>query len=838
MPDQRPIATRLPRRKFKTPARLPGGLLLLSLAASSAAQAAEPALTALAEQAADYRIRSQTLDKALVEFSLKSGIQVVADGKLTAGAISPGVSGQYAPEQALRKLLAGTGVAVQSSRNGTVTLEKAAAPEPQSGANTLPTVTVAGKAAYDLTDPYSRDYNRPIASTATKTDTPIMETPMSIQVIPRAVLDDQQAISVGDALKNVSGVQSGGYSFYDNATIRGFDAGQSTYRNGLRQPYITNLETANLDRVEVLKGPASILFGRIEPGGLVNLATKRPLDTPYYSVQQQFGSYDLFRTTVDATGPLLADKSLLYRMNIAYKDNDTFRDFAHQEHVFVAPSLTWRPNDRFETNLDIEYQHDTWVEDGSDSGIPAIGNRPANLPINRYLGDAVFNRQNPNTQDKVLLGFDWSYQFNQDWKLKNRFQYIDAQYHQSILWADSLADDNQTLSRGLWHTPIHRMTYSTNLDLTGKFDTGFAHHDVLVGFDLNRFNSQDGGGFSGYADTYSDLDININNPAYGVDLSALAGAKNFYYKSQDNWYGVYFQDQITLWDKLHILGGGRHDWAENGSGESSNSHAAISMKNTRSEFFSPRVGILYQPWQWLALYGNYVESIGSNNGGRSASGQPFGPQTATQFEGGIKTEFFDGRLSSTLAYFHLTKQNTLATDPNNPLFSVAVGEARSRGVELDITGRVTENLSLIGTYAYTDTKITKDSAAIYDADGNAIATNSGNTGHQLPTAPRHSGSLWAKYDIDNGLLRGLNFGTGVYVRGQRQGDNANSFQLPGYARWDASISYSFKHGGTKITPQLNVYNLLDKTYYDHSSNRLNIRPGEPLTFLGSVRVEF
>jgi iron complex outermembrane recepter protein len=218
----------------------------------------------------------------------------------------------------------------------------------------LKEISVMDKKMRGTSDPYSTEYAVPNATAATKTDTPIMETPVSIQVVPRAVMNDQQVISVGDALKNVSGVQPGAYTFYDNFMIRGFDSGQSTYRNGLRQFAITNLETANLNQIEVLKGPAAVLFGRVQPGGLVNLDTKRPLDTPYYSVQQQFGSYSLYRTTVDATGPILKDKSLLYRMNIAYTDNNTFRDFAHQEHIFIAPSLTWRPTDKFEANLDIE----------------------------------------------------------------------------------------------------------------------------------------------------------------------------------------------------------------------------------------------------------------------------------------------------------------------------------------------------------------------------------------------------------------------------------------------------------------------------------------------------
>ena len=199
------------------------------------------------------------------------------------------------------------------------------------------------------------------ATTATKTDMPIMETPVSIQAVPRAVMDDQQVISLADAVRNVSGVQPGGYAFYDNFILRGFDAGGSTYRNGLRHISTTSLETANLDAIEILKGPASILYGRAEPGGIINLATKRPLDVPYYSLQQQFGSYNFYRTTIDATGPLVADRTLLYRMNLAYKDNNTFQDFVSQQSIFFSPSLTWRPTDRFESTIEIEYQRNRFL---------------------------------------------------------------------------------------------------------------------------------------------------------------------------------------------------------------------------------------------------------------------------------------------------------------------------------------------------------------------------------------------------------------------------------------------------------------------------------------------
>lgn len=694
------------------------------------------------------------------------------------------------------------------------------------GVTTLETVTVtatpAASGGYNPKNPYDKNYSISDSFAATKTDTPIMETPVAIQEVSRKVMDDQQVISVKEALKNVSGVQSTP-GFYDNFMIRGFASNQVTYRDGLRQWLITNLETANLTGIEVLKGPAAVLFGRVEPGGLVNMTTKRPLEQAYYSLQQQFGSYDLYRTTLDATGPLLDDRSLLYRVNFAYKANNSFRDFVSQDHVFVAPSLTWRPMDKLEFNLDFQYQHDEFVEDGSDYGIPAIGNRPADIPISRYLGDAVANRQHPNKQELYLVGFNWTYRFDDDWKLTNRFQYVDTNYHQTIIYPTFLDDtDNRTLYRSLWHTPLHRNTYGTNLDLTGHFKTGPVKHSVLLGFDYSLSEEDSGPGFS--ADTPLVPPIDIYRPIYGIDLSSLTALdNNFYWNFRDQWYGLYFQDQMTLWDKTHLLVSGRQDWAEYGSGFSVTSFQDAGLQLQRETFFSPRVGLLHEILPWLSIYGNYVQSFGSNNG-RSITGRAFEPQKAYQYEVGLKAEFFDKRVLSNLAFYQLTKQNVLTTDPANPIYSIAVGEARSRGVELDVTGRLTDEWSLIGSYAYTDAEITQD--------------NDGNQGNQLAGVAQNSGSLWTKYEWDADILKGFSLGTGVYIRGQRQGDNANTFQLPGYVRWDASAGYSFKYQKSKITAQLNVYNLLDQRYYDNSSTRVNIRPGEPLTFLGSLRVEY
>jgi iron complex outermembrane receptor protein len=254
MPVQPPVYPNLPLRKLKTTTALPGGLLLMALAISHAAQGAEPAPNPPIPQQTNYQIRSQTLDTALVEFSLKSGLQVIADGKLTAGVKSPGVSGRYSPEQALQKLLAGTGVAVQTSRNGTVALKKAAAIEPQSGGTMLKAMTVVGEAVQDPNDPFNESYTVTNSSTATKTDTPIMDTPTSIQVVPRSVMEDQKASTVTEALENVSGVRAQpSLGLVNNIIIRGFK-NQNIYRNGLKSndDFPFQFDTANLQSVEVI----------------------------------------------------------------------------------------------------------------------------------------------------------------------------------------------------------------------------------------------------------------------------------------------------------------------------------------------------------------------------------------------------------------------------------------------------------------------------------------------------------------------------------------------------------------------------------------------------------
>jgi iron complex outermembrane receptor protein len=811
-------------------------------------------------QTVPFNIPAQPLDGALTRFSTATGLQVLYEGDIAGNVQAPALNGNYTPEAALRQLTRNTGLSYRYSDARTVTLVKNTAENqpteaPQTGdeGQMMPKVTVEadGGNPYEdpnwTNDPYNNDYNRPNSSTATKTDTPIIETPVSIQVVPHVVMNDQKTTTIKEVLENVSSVRPQSSLGLSNAFItRGFRNGR-VFRNGLVANGLgigegTQFDSASLERVEVLKGPAAVLFGRIEPGGLVNLVTKKPRSEPYYSAEQRFGSYDFYRTEWDATDAISKDKSVSYRFAGAYQNNKSFRDFNFNDRVVINPSLMWRPSDSTEMSLDLEALHEDYQV---DRGLFAIGNRPAPIPVTRSFIDP---NDPVDTNAKVNLGFNLSHAFNENWTLRNRFLYSYVyDKNTSVKPANAFTVEqffdptmgNRTYSRNIFSQTSNNETYTTNVDLTGKFDLWGIKHQTLVGFDyLRAVGTYEF--FGNYQDPTPGLEIDIYHPKYGIDPSfyvkALAtpsdGGLN-HYLFRDNWYGMYFQDHITLWDKLHILGGGRYDWATTGLGIGTSAHAAeAALPSRKDEGFSPRVGILYQPLKWASIYGNWTTSFGANNG-ITATGATINPEIGEQFEVGLKTELFDKRLTTTLAYYHLTKANIMTPDFRTPNLNdfAAIGEARSQGIELDVAGQITDEISIIGNYTYTDARITKDGSGIQ--------------GNRLSNVPENSGSLWLKYDIHHyAPLNGLSFGVGVFAAGQRQGDNDNSFALPGYARLDAFASYAHQLGKSRLITQFNIRNLLDKTYYEstdpfqNAPPRVGIYPGAPLTAMGSIRLEF
>jgi iron complex outermembrane receptor protein len=800
-----------------------------------------------------YRIPKTALMSALNTLADQNGLHLSYDASMTRGMKTRGLSGKYTVKDALRTVLDGTGLTYRLSPKGDAVSIVLAQNDTETKSDAppvaLPTIDVEGKdgGLGGRFTGYSPDLNKPAA--ASKSNSPLIQAPYSIQVVPREVIDDQQAISIMDAVVgNVSSVQVGLDNFYDGFIVRGFDVSNNTYRNSLRVPFLTNIETANVQSLEVLKGPAAMLYGRIEPGGLINIVTKQPLLVPYYSVQEQFGSWGLTRTTVDATGPLNDDKSLAYRVNLAYQNTDSFRNFVTRESFFIAPTISYQPIEQFRLNIEGQYQNLKFVAD-TDDALVAIGTTPANIPISRYLQDPTVTSRFPSRQQQSFIGYNWTYDIANNWNLTNRFAYSRSDYVQritnfrSICLVPGTADctlngdplEFGTLKRALWNVDMTFNTLAANLDLKGLVFTGPIKHDILAGTDFFRLAANRHGyqGLTAPIAPYGvDVTpINIFNPTYtGTGLANYTSAlDNFNNATSEQWKGVYAQDMMSFADdRLHFLIGGRYDWAENAN---QNNITKVYLDN-RDQAFSPRLGAVVQPLPWLSFYGNYSRSFGVTNSLFIAPGQPlFSPQKGTQWEGGAKAEFLDGRLTATMAYYDIIKSNVLVPVPGSN-FSMPVGLVESKGVEFDVAGRINENWSVIGSYSHDDARITRDSTA---------SGGSGNTGNRLASVPLNAANLWVKYDAE-GPFTGLSLGGGFNFVGSRLGDNANTFVLPAYTVVNAMIMYRFQPSFApwlkNLTAQLNVRNLLDTTYYTNSFDRFSIYPGAPRTFLASVRAEF
>ncbi len=367
---------------------------------------------------------------------------------------------------------------------------------------------------------------------------------------------------------------------------------------------------------------------------------------------------------------------------------------------------------------------------------------------------------------------------------------------------------------------------STALDLTGKISTGTLKHTLLFGVDYFEISDQ----LKGLNCCDSAPAFNFFQPVYSPTPQVFNPANNFDLDFKQRWYGVYAQDQIEFPNQVHFLAGVRYD---NAVGRSAG------QVTDKDDKVTPRIGLLWRPKQWLSLYTSYAENFGASNSLFNPPDRRLPSQTAQQWELGAKTDLLDGRLSATLSYFDLTKQNLAVADPVDPNISVAIGEAESRGFEFDIAGQLAPGWSVIGGYAYMPfAEITKDSQQEFDSDGNVIGTNAGRTGNRLFLAPKHQITLWTTYQIQSGNLRGLKFGAGVVGVSERQGDPDNSYTLPGYGVLNLMTSYIWKIGPNRLTGQLNVDNVLDRTYHVGSNSGGFITVGTPLSARASLKVDF
>ena len=651
------------------------------------------------------------------------------------------------------------------------------------------------------------DYFVPNAPSTLRTGVDIRDTPSSIQVIPRQVIEDQAATNVRDIVRNASGVNFGvsGSGRNEGFFLRGFQAEE--FRNGFRDDFsLTETELANIERVEVLKGPAAVLFGRAEPSGIINFVTKQPLQEPSYELAFTAGSFDFYRPTLDFTGPLTADGSLAYRLNAAYGSAGSFRDGVNTERFFIAPTLSWEISDDTELTLEFSYLDDTRPRD--DGLVVLSDDEVADIPFDTVLGDPSTRTDFEETRTELYL----DHRFNENLSSRSLLRYSSFSEVGPFVSILSSSDDDRNFPVNEGFNDTSEESFIIQNDLIAEFNTGAIEHQLLFGFEYAYQSTEN------IFRRFEGATIDIFNPTTDFTFDELP-TLNAVFEQERNSFGIYLQDQITLLDNLQLVIGGRFDTFNEEVEIAFLPNKNVSTSETNADAFSPRVGIVYRPIDPVSLYASYTRSF-TPNGGTNFEGEPFDPERGTGLEVGVKGEIIPGRLFSTLAFHNTTLTNVTTSDPDNPDFSVQTGEQRSRGVEVDIQGEILPGWNIFAGYAYTDAEVTED---------NRISV-----GNRLRNVPEHNFNLWTKYTIQEGDFAGLGLGAGVFYVSERAGDVNNSFFVDGYTRVDAAISYerdNYRFG-------LNFQNLFDADFIEGAQGRRSVLPGAPFTVLGTISVEF
>lgn len=643
-------------------------------------------------------------------------------------------------------------------------------------------------------------------NTATKTKLDPVETPQAISVVDSQTLEQRGASSVSEALRYVPGVNTelrgGSVNRLDLFNIRGFDNYQNFYDGLLLQYNDWNLQPqidpVAIEQLEVFKGPTSVLYGSMPPGGMVNLIAKRPQREARHSVSVAGGSGDLREVTLDTTGPI--NDTFAYRLVGLARHKDGQAVTSQEERYVLAPSLDWRLGERTLLNLNVYYQKDPAA--GIYTTVPAKGSAKDNplgkLDSDAFLGDENWNQYN---REVALFGYKLSHDFDANWQFLQNARYMDASAKQHNTYNAALGADDRTLARNAYLTNEESKGFVIDNQLAGKLATGSVQHNLLLGVDYQYLDAQ-----VLYRDTldYSAPSIDIFNPDHRqINPDSL----NFIYqdRKQIKQYqtGVYLQDQLRL-DRLVAIGGLRYDSYRMDtdsdslySGAASHTLAKIDQDN-----LSFRLGALYELDYGISPYVSYADSF-EPVAGSDKNGNAFDPATGHQWEGGIKYLSEDMSKALTLSAFRITKKHALVTDPDN-LYGpkLQTGEMVSKGLELEGRIDITSNLDLSATYTLLDMVISRDTTSLQ--------------GKTPVWVPDQTASLWANYRLGQGPAAGLRLGTGLRYVGEAEMDAANTDKVPDYLLMDMSASYDLAQLSQRlkgVEASVSASNLFDTTYY-------------------------
>jgi iron complex outermembrane receptor protein len=765
-----------------------------------------------------YDISAGALDNALNQFASAANVILSFSPDQTANRRSSGLQGNYSVEQGFAVLLQGSRLQVAAQAPGSYILQ----PIPENGSVVLAATNVNGLQADDASQGRMMDagYKAEKSRVGSKTNTALSETPRSVSVVTAQRMRDQKTQTLTEALGYVPGIFAPPFAAGDNLAgdlffIRGFNAtdyGYGLMRDGLRvqgNRYDTTTEPYGLERVEVFRGPSSILYGENAPGGLVNLVSKRPTAVSQGEVQLSYGSNNRRQLGVDVSGPLDESGNILGRVVMLGRNADTQTDHVPDDRMYIAPSLTLNFDDYNTLTLLASYQKD---HTNMELGLPAAGTLLKN-PNGKLDKDTMLGVPDWNTfeRENWSTGYEFSHSFNDDWQFRQNSRYMQSRITRHETWPGNLnnAGFGTLLNVTAYDRYNKTMVYSLDNQLEGKFNAGGLENTVLFGASYDRTS------FSQDWDAGSAGRIDIFNPIYTQDPVTSIAVQNTLLEQQMQ--GLYAQIQ-SKYDHWIFLLGGRQDWVES---DFRNKLAAAGDINSNDRKFTYQGGVMYQFDNGLTPYVSYstafvpVQQI-------SNGGAPLDPITSSQYEVGLKYEPIGWNTAFTASVYDLRKKDDTYFDATTSTYR-QVGESRSKGVELEVNSDVTRNLNLTASYTYTDARVEKDAA------GSLIE------GHQITGVPRNQASAWAKYRFLDGSLNGFYVGGGI-----RYFDSTFSYTPSSlYGKLDAgdvtlvdaALGYQFnKHWSVDV----NAKNLFDKEYVSGCNDAGRCYWGDSRTMLGTV----
>lgn len=642
------------------------------------------------------------------------------------------------------------------------------------------TMTVVGK----------RSQHEEVA-TATRTNTPAKLVPQAIDSVKASELTAFGQPTLSEALTGIPGVNASGDTRFDGVNIRGFSASNDFYLDGFRDDMQYTRDLGNTERVEVLKGPAAVLYGRGSTGGIVNRVSKKPQKGLESSVSAQVGSFDSRRLAADLNGE--AGEQVQVRLNLAQEDKESFRNGVTSKRTLLAPSVNWEINDKLNWLLQYERnEHDRTP----DRGIPGVNGRPADVPKEYVYSDTrrdFIDDVAQSTRSRL------SWDINDQWQLRQQLGYtsLDSQFDNT--YVTSVKGDKVTRAR--WQQDLKASSLTSNTEVEGQLQTGPVEHRLLVGFEQNWQERTPKLYQNATAIPAGNLYDPGSLPTYDGAMKLSSDANH-----KVRGYGLYVQDQLSLGD-WHLLAGlRRDDFTVTSRRNDLNKEETVSVTS-----LSPRLGLVWNPIEEHAFYASYSktftpvggELIGITPGDKNNN---LDPQHTRLYEGGVKSDWLDGRLATTLSLYRLEMYNKRSKDPLDPTKVILTGLQRTEGIELSARAQLTDELYLRGGIAIQDAEQVKADADLQ--------------GKRPMNVSRQNGELFAGYQSGK---QGWFGETGVTAVGDRFADNANTTTLPGYARFDARAGYRWQ----QWEAQLSVENLTDHDYFVSATSASQIMPGTP-----------